>query len=332
MPTIKLLPKSSAILRFFIALTSLVAMSGCATLMVSSASSSLSERDRIVRLQIFLDDRDFGPGKIDGEWGYFTEQSRSRYLRVMRLPLDDRWEKNMDLAAAVPSIYTTFVIPEDAKKFVGNLPGEVAEQAKLKSMPYSSLGEYAAERYHTTERLLTQLNPQFPLNTLRPGDSLIVPNVKPFRIEAVPHSAKAPSPPQASSRRILVDTQSRYLEVIEGDRLVALFPITPGSPAHPAPTGQWKIVNVATMPWFRYDEGVLKRGERTDDFYMLPAGPNNPVGVLWMGLSKPGIGIHGTNNPFTIGRAGSHGCIRLANWDAARMPLLVGAGTPVTIR
>lgn len=308
----------------------LTALVGCAT--PGGRSNGLAERDRIVRLQVFLDERNFGPGKIDGTWGYFTEQSRSRYMRVMGIPFDDKWERKMGLAEAVPTIYTTFTIPSDATRFVGSLPSEVADQAKGKSMPYTSLAEYAAERYHTTEQLLATLNPQTPLSSLRPGVALKVPNVTPFRIESIPHSSKVPRPANALARRVIVDTGTRYLEILEGERLVALFPITPGSPAHPAPAGNWKIVNAATMPWFRYDEGVLKRGERTEDFYMLPAGPNNPVGILWMGLSKPGIGIHGTNNPFTIGRAGSHGCIRLANWDAARMPSLVGVGTPVTIR
>jgi lipoprotein-anchoring transpeptidase ErfK/SrfK len=113
--------------------------------------------------------------------------------------------------------------------------------------------------------------------------------------------------------------------------LVAEFPITPGSKTLPAPLGEWKILGIATMPWFRHDEGVLNHGVRTNDFYNIPPGPNNPVGILWMGLNKPGIGIHGTNNPETIGRAGSHGCIRTANWDAARLKDLVSPGTKVTI-
>jgi len=117
----------------------------------------------------------------------------------------------------------------------------------------------------------------------------------------------------------------------ESEKLVAEFPITPGSKTLPAPIGVWKILGIATMPWFRHDEGVLMHGVRTDDFYNIPPGPNNPVGILWMGLNKPGIGIHGTNNPETIGRASSHGCIRTANWDAARLKDLVSPGTTVTI-
>ena len=90
-------------------------------------------------------------------------------------------------------------------------------------------------------------------------------------------------------------------------------------------------MGIATLPWFRHDEGVLNYGVRTEDFFNIPPGPNNPVGILWMGLNKPGIGIHGTNNPETIGRAGSHGCIRTANWDAAKIKDLVTVGNVVAI-
>ena len=97
----------------------------------------------------------------------------------------------------------------------------------------------------------------------------------------------------------------------------------------PAPVGTWKILGATVWPWFRYDEGMLNYGVRTENYYNLPPGPNNLVGILWMGLNKPGIGIHGTNNPETIGRAASHGCIRLANWDAARVKDLVSVGNTV---
>jgi lipoprotein-anchoring transpeptidase ErfK/SrfK len=101
---------------------------------------------------------------------------------------------------------------------------------------------------------------------------------------------------------------------------------------HPAPIGDWHIDEIATFPWFQYDEGVLERGERTEDFFNFPPGPRNPVGILWMQLDRPGDGIHGAPNAATIGRAGSHGCIRLANWDAALIRNLVTVGTPVSIQ
>jgi len=152
----------------------------------------------------------------------------------------------------------------------------------------------------------------------------------PFEIEKIT-GEKIPENPAFTARRIFIDTKERLLEVFDGDELVCVFPITPGSTTLPAPVGTWKILGATTWPWFRYDEGMLHYGVRTEDYYNLPPGPNNLVGVLWMGLNKTGIGIHGTNNPETIGRAASHGCIRLANWDAARLKDLVSVGNTVII-
>jgi len=200
----------------------------------------------------------------------------------------------------------------------------------LKRMPYSSLLEFVAERYHAEQDFLRKLNPGMDLEKLQPGDAVRVPNVQPFEIEKLTEKF-IPANPAFATRQIYIDTRENFLEVREGDRLVAEFPITPGSKTLPAPKGVWRILGVATLPWFRHDEGVLNHGVRTNDFYNIPPGPNNPVGVLWMGLNKPGIGIHGTNNPETIGRAGSHGCIRTANWDAARLKDIISTGNVVTI-
>jgi lipoprotein-anchoring transpeptidase ErfK/SrfK len=118
---------------------------------------------------------------------------------------------------------------------------------------------------------------------------------------------------------------------MDGDTLLASYPITPGSAQLPAPAGSWKILGIATLPWYRHDDGVLYHGVRTANFCNIPAGPSNPVGVLWCGLNRPGIGVHGTNQPFTIGRAASHGCIRLANWDAIRLSAMITEGMTVII-
>ena len=105
----------------------------------------------------------------------------------------------------------------------------------------------------------------------------------------------------------------------------------PGSKTPPAPVGTWKILGANVWPGFRRDEGMLNNNVRIENYYNLPPGLNNLVGILWMGLNKAGIGIHGTNNPETIGRAASRGCIRLANWDAARVKDLVSVGNTVII-
>jgi lipoprotein-anchoring transpeptidase ErfK/SrfK len=280
------------------------------------------------RLQIFLDNCDFGPGKIDGKMGEFFRKALISYKhshRMRETGYVDQW-----LLDQVPVTFTTYTIRPDDLKFIGPVPTSHAEQAKLKSLPYTSLLEFVAERYHSAESYIQKLNPGKNWEHLQPGETLNVPNVLPFEIEKI-QEAKLSENPAFAARKIYIDTKERLLEVFDNDQLVCVFPITPGSTTLPAPIGTWKILGATTWPWFRYDEAMLNYGVRSEDYYNLPPGPNNLVGVLWMALNKPGIGIHGTNNPETIGRAASHGCIRLANWDAARVKDLVSVGNAVII-
>ena len=113
--------------------------------------------------------------------------------------------------------------------------------------------------------------------------------------------------------------------------MLAAFPITPGKPQF-IPIGDWKIVSMMTTPNFRYDKKFLEEGTRGDQAYQIPPGPNSPVGIIWCGISKSGIGLHGTASPRTIGRSQSAGCVRLANWDAIRLPELVRPGARVIVR
>jgi lipoprotein-anchoring transpeptidase ErfK/SrfK len=286
------------------------------------------DEETSVKLQIFLDNNYFGPGKIDGRMGEFFRKALVHYKRAHGMAETgavDSW-----LIEQVPETYTNYTIPEEALNFVGETAGKPAEQAKLKRMHYGSLLELVAERFHSAEEFLKKLNPGMNLEELKPGDTVKVPNVLPFKIEDL-KPGFAEKNPAFVNRKIFIDTKDRFLLIYDGKQLVAEFPITPGSSKLPAPMGLWRIVGIATLPVFRHDEGVLNHGEKSSVFYNLPPGPNNPVGVLWMGLSKPHVGIHGTNNPETIGRAASHGCIRTANWDAARVRELVTVDNAVSI-
>lgn len=286
------------------------------------------DEETATRLQIFLDNSYFGPGKIDGQMGEFFRKALISYKHAHKLPKTgavDSW-----LFDQVPVTYTTYAIKEEDLKFIGPVPSSHAEQAKLKLLPYTSLLEFVAERYHSAESYIQKLNPGKHWEQLKPGEVLRVPNVLPFEFEKITE-AKIPENPALAGRKVFIDTKERLLEVFENDQLVCVFPITPGSKSLPAPVGTWKILGAVTMPWFRYDEGMLNYGVRTESYYNLPPGPNNLVGILWMGLNKTGIGVHGTNNPETIGRAASHGCIRLANWDAVRVKDVVSVGNPVII-
>jgi lipoprotein-anchoring transpeptidase ErfK/SrfK len=285
------------------------------------------DEETSTRLQIFLDNNNFGPGKIDGRMGEFFRKALVAYKVAHGMSPTGAVDRFL---ADVPQPFTTYTITPEDEKFVGPAPTKPSEQSKLKALLYGSLLEFVAERFHSAEEYVQKLNPGKDMEKLKAGDTLTVPNVIPFKVEELKEGFVPPNPAFAN-RRVIIDTVERTLEIREKNTLIYEFPITPGSTKLPAPKGMWKILGIATLPWFRHDEGVLNFGVRTDDYFNLPPGPNNPVGILWMGLNKPGIGIHGTNNPETIGRAGSHGCIRTANWDAAKIKDLVTVGDVVGI-
>jgi lipoprotein-anchoring transpeptidase ErfK/SrfK len=260
--------------------------------------------------------------------GEFFRKALLAYKRAHLMPLRgtvDQW-----LLDQVPETFTNYTIPPEAESFVGPTASKPSEQAKLKALKYGSLLEFVAERFHSAEDYLRKLNRPMNLDELKPGDTVKVPNVLPFKIEDL-HAGFAEPNPAFANRIVYIDTKERFLLIYDNGQLVAEFPITPGSTKLPAPIGVWKIVGIATLPVFRHDEGILNYGVKSDSAFILPAGPNNPVGILWIGLSKPHVGIHGTNQPETIGRAASHGCIRTANWDAARVKELVTVGNVVSI-
>ena len=291
----------------------------------------VSKREITAQLQIFLDQQLFSPGMIDGKPGKFLTNAFKRWQRAHALPDTGVIDENVPLASVYP-VYTFHTVAKSDMKFVGDLPRATAEQARRKSLPYAAYVDFVAERYHTSPEFLARLNPKVRFGNLKPGDQVRVPNVEPFKVEEMPDTGNLPEREEFKSRHIVITRKDTILELFEGEKLIAAIPIAPGSPAHPTPPGKWRILGIASMPTFRWDAGVLSRGVRTSNFYMLPAGPRNPVGVAWIGLNKPGIGIHGTNNPYSIGTFASHGCMRTANWDASRICHMVTVGVQVEIK
>ena len=293
----------------------------------------VAERDVTTRAQIFLDQQLFGPGKIDGRPGEFFTKALKRYQKAHGLPETGQVDANIPLDSVFP-VYTIYTIQEGDLKYVGELPSKPAEQAKKKYLPYDSLLEFLTERFHCAPEFLAKINKGLNLENLKPGDQVRVPNVEPFKIEELPKQGNLPDRVEYKHRVIQINRAEKMLELMDGEKLIASVPITPGSGSGSTqtPPGNWKILGIAAMPTFRWDEGVLNHGVRTENFYMLPSGPNNPVGVLWIGLNKPGIGIHGTNQPQTIGRAQSHGCMRVANWDVIRLSKMITKGMSVVIQ
>jgi lipoprotein-anchoring transpeptidase ErfK/SrfK len=291
----------------------------------------VNKRELTAQLQIFLDQQMFSPGRIDGAPGRFVTNALKRWQRSQNLPETGVVDENVPLDSVYP-VYTFHTFKKAEMKYVGPLATQPAAQAKVKYLPYASYSEFLCERYHCSIEFLIKLNPGMKFNALTEGAQIRVPNVAPFKIEELPPTGNLPEKPEFANRRIVVTKKDTVLDLYDGDALIASVPIAPGSAAHPTPSWKWRVVGVASMPTFRWDKGVLNRGVRTDKFYMLPCGPNNPVGVGWIGLSKPGIGIHGTNNPNSIGSFASHGCMRTANWDISRLAHMITKGTPVEIK
>jgi len=322
-----------------------------------------SQTEAATRLQIFLDRANFGPGKIDGHYGDFTLKAlalyrESRGEQPQTPPSQPKAKANLtpdvnglDLASVEP-VYIPYTVTEADLQSIGQLPQQVPEQAKLKFLPYRDAADAIAEKFHTDVHFLEQLNPG-KLKGIKAGDQVNVPNVEPFELALVkdikPGSetasqaanevedqseAQASTPGESGAPRkvsIKVDTKTNMLGVFENEKLIAAYPVTIGSAQTASPIGDWKIRGIAKLPKFRYDKEMLKHGERSGNFYMLAPGPRNPVGVMWIALNKKGIGIHGTNDPDSIGRAVSHGCIRLANWDVVRLATKIKAGDNVSI-
>jgi len=322
-----------------------------------------AEIEAATRLQVFLDRANFGPGKIDGHYGDFT-------LKALSLYRESRGEQpqstpsqsgrhakgapdvsGLDLGSVEP-VFISYTVTEADLQSVGTLPSDVAEQAKLKFLPYRDPADAIAEKFHTDVHFLEQLN-SGKIKGLKAGDQLKVPNVEPFELASVkdikPGSetasqaanevedqpeSQSPTPGQSEAPRnvsVKVDTKTNMLGVFDADKLIAAYPVTIGSAHNTSPVGEWKVRGISKLPTFRYDKEMLEHGERSGNFHMLPPGPRNPVGVMWIALNKKGIGLHGTNDPDSIGRAVSHGCVRLANWDVVRLATKIKTGDKVSI-
>lgn len=292
------------------------------------------DRDTILRIQIFLDKNLFGPGKLDGAIGEFTYKAVVNYnFAHGHSNLYDWTPVQAAAEKEVPVIFAAFKVREDLFKFINkDLPDDPAEQAEFPYMAYRSLSELVAERFHTDETFLAKMNPAKNIDTMKAGDVIVVPNIRSFKIEDVKPMQAFKEDKALSSNVIVVDTTERMAAVYTSDEMmVAAFPITPGKPQF-IPVGSWKVQTMMTTPSFRYDKQFLEEGVRGEEAHQLPPGPNSPIGIIWCGLSKSGIGLHGTALPRTIGRTRSAGCVRLANWDAIRLPSLIRPGSKVIVR
>ncbi len=276
----------------------------------------------LLRLQILLDRARFSPGEIDGLAGSNQARALRGYqeahgLAVTGEPDGATWEALERDASPVLADYTLTAADIDGPYV--ELPEDAMDKAKLEALGYTSLAEALGERFHASPALLRRLNPG--LGTARAGDAIKVP--------AVATGTGLPGKPA----RIVVDRSESVLRVVDGaERTLAQFPASTGSEHDPLPIGDWKIVAVVEDPVFHYNPDLFWDADPSHSKAKLAPGPNNPVGTVWIDLSKPHYGIHGTPEPATVGKHQSHGCIRLTNWDAKALAALVDVSVPVTLQ
>jgi lipoprotein-anchoring transpeptidase ErfK/SrfK len=299
----------------------------------------------ILHLQVILDHLGFSPGVLDGRAGMSTIAAIRGFQQSRGLRRTGRLDPpTLALLNRYAGWRATRTLRLDARSLAGPyinpIPHDEDKQAKLPGLYYRSPMEKLAEMFHTTPEVLMALNS--PETPLRPGTRVVFPNALPTSraypadlpqtwratLDMLNVDARAPR-----AAKIVVDKSESVLKVFDDrDRLVAQFQVTTGSTHDPLPIGRWKITAADYNPKFRYNPALFWDADPSDKKAMLPPGPNGPVGVVWLDLSKEHYGIHGTPEPELIGRTASHGCVRLTNWNAARLSLMVKPGTPVVFQ
>lgn len=266
------------------------------------------------KVQVLLDRSGTSPGVIDGYKGGMSQSAIMAFERRSGLPMDGVMDPHvwnlLQSYAAEPITQTYTITAEDAQGLVDAIPTDYAEKAQMSAMSYTSIVEKLGERFHMDEKFIAFLNPNIALT---PGNTINV--------------TRPATPIRAEVTRIIVDKATRRVAVYSASgRMIADYPATIGSDATPSPSGNHHVVTVALNPNYTYNPAKnFKQGDN-DKPLVVPPGPNGPVGTVWIDLSRPTYGIHGTPTPSQLFRNQSKGCVRLTNWDAEELARNVRGG------
>jgi lipoprotein-anchoring transpeptidase ErfK/SrfK len=306
------------------------------------ASTPLPPELEMMPVQIALERLGFSPGVIDGKSGESLKIALLGFQAANQLNESGEMDAaTKDALARSPAVAATRLVRIPAafanQRFFADFPKSAEEQAKMPALGYRNLMEALAERFHTTPETLVALNSA--KTVIGPNKVIVVPNIADAVLPDKDDSERGwdvtlatlgVAAEQPEIEKIVVDKSGGWLRAYGAQgEVVAQFPVTTGSSRDPLPLGNWTIKGVARNPDFHYNPKLFWDVSDSKQKQLLKPGPNSPVGVVWIDLSKPHYGIHGTGEPSTIGRSESHGCVRLTNWDAAKLAGMVKTGVKV---